>query len=173
MSPARAEHHAARALHGERAAWGHRAYAAGAGAGTLAGIVMSLVMMLAGVLRGRGPWQMPDLIAAMWMGTGVATGTLSLATLAGFATHVVTSALMGVVAVPFVAGLPRWRVLIISVAYAIASYPFVFALVLSWANPLMVARTSMLDMTPAHALFGVAFGVVFPSLTPVGQRVSP
>lgn len=139
-------------------------YVTGAGAGVSAGIVMSLLMMLAGMLRGQGPWQMPDLIAAMWMGNTVATGTLSLATLVGFATHVVTSALMGVVAVPFVAGLPRWRVLIISIAYAIASYPFVFALVLSWANPLMVARTSMLDMVPAHAVFGIVFGVIFPWL---------
>lgn len=50
-------------------------YFTGAAAGAIAGAVMSLVMMLAGILRGQSPWQLPDLIAAMWMGNTVATST--------------------------------------------------------------------------------------------------
>lgn len=38
----------------------------------------------------------------------------------GVATHEATSAQMGVIAVPFVAGLPGGRVLLVSFAYALA-----------------------------------------------------
>lgn len=61
-------------------------------------------------------------------------------------------ALMSVVAVPFVAGLPQWRILLVFLTYALASYPFVFTLVLTWANPLMIQHTGLVEMTASHAL---------------------
>jgi hypothetical protein len=136
-------------------------YGAAAVAGVIAGTVMSMAMMLVAILRGQSVWMLPNMIAAMWLGPDVATGALGLPTMVGFLTHMATSALMGVVAVPFVAGLPRWRVLLVSLAYALASYPLVFSLVLSWTNPLMYERASMMQMTWGHLVFGAVFGVSF------------
>ncbi len=136
-------------------------YGAGAIAGLAAGAVMSMAMMLIATLRGESPWALPDLIAAMWLGSDVADGRLGIPTMVGMLTHGATSAMMGIVAVPFVAALPGWRVLPISLAYALASYPLVFSLVMSWANPLMYERVSMIDMTWGHSVFGVVFGVTF------------
>ncbi len=73
-------------------------------------------------------------------------------------------ALMSVVAVPFAAGLPQLRILLVSLTYAPASHPFVFTLVLTWANPLMIQRTGLVEMTASHALSGVAFGALYPVL---------
>jgi len=122
---------------------------------------MTAFMMLLLAVQGRSVWTNPDLIAVMWMGPDVADGRLTGATLVGFATHMATSALMGLVAVPFIAGLSRGRTLLASVSYALASYPLVFAAVLSWANPLMVARAGLVPMTAAHAVFGVVLGATY------------
>ncbi|WP_412063348.1 hypothetical protein [Rubrivirga sp. IMCC45206] len=135
--------------------------AAGAWAGFAAGMAMALAMMGWMLATGRSPWTTPDLIAAMWLGDGVADGALGLPTLVGFATHQATSALLGGIAVPFVRDLSPGRTVLAAVAYAVASYPVVFALVLTWANPLMVAETSLIPMTLAHALFGVVLAVVY------------
>lgn len=142
-----------------------RRVTAGAVAGTIAGLVMAIAMMGYMAATGRSPWTNPDLIAAMWMGDHVAGGRLSLATLAGFATHMATSATMGVAALPFIAGLPCGRTLLAAFAYALASYPVVFATVLTWANPLMVARSELIPMTAAHALFGLVLGAAYLGLT--------
>lgn len=136
-------------------------YKVGAIAGLIAGIVMSMAMMLAATLRGERIWTLPDLIAAMWLGPGVADGRLGLATMIGLLTHAATSALMGVVAVPFVAGLPEWRVLLASLAYALASYPLVFSLVMRWADPVMYERAPMVQMTWGHFIFGAVLGTAF------------
>lgn len=136
-------------------------YRAGAIAGTVAGAVMAMFMMALMAARGRSVWTNPDLIAVMWMGPEAADGRLTAATLVGFATHMATSALMGLVAVPFVAGLTRGRTLLASLSYAVASYPVVFAAVLTWANPLMVSRTELVPMTVGHALFGLVMGAVY------------
>lgn len=146
--------------------------AAGAWAGTAAGLVMAMAMMGWMVATGRSPWTNPNLIAAMWLGDGAANGALGLPTLVGFATHQATSALMGVVAVPLIRDLPPARKRMVSVAYAVASYPLVFALVLSWANPLMVAETSLVPMTLAHGLFGVVMAAVYLRLRPARYRRS-
>lgn len=53
-----------------------------------------------------------------------------------------------------------------AVSYALASYPFAFALIMSWANPLMVERTSIIPMTLAHMVFGVVLGAVYLALRP-------
>lgn len=138
-----------------------RALLAGALSGAAAGIVMSAGMMAYMVAGGRSVWTMPNLIAAMWLGNRVANGVFSSATIVGFATHMMTSVLMGVVAVPFISGLPRWRTILASLSYALASYPLVFAGVLSWANPLMVERAGLVPMTVGHAVFGLVMGMLF------------
>jgi len=130
-------------------------------AGLFAGLVMALAMMGYMKATGHSVWTNPNLIAAMWLGNAAADGRLSLATAVGFATHMVTSAIMGVVAVPFIASLPPLRTLLAAVSYAIASYPVVFAAVISWANPLMVARTELVPMTAAHAPFGLVLGTTY------------
>lgn len=145
----------------ETAGFTRAGYFTGALAGLVAGAVMSMGMMLIAILRGESPWGMPNMIATMWLGVGAADGGLGVATMFGLVTHMATSALMGVVAVPFVAGLARWRVLLVSLAYALASYPLVFSLVIRWANPLMYERAPMFDMTWGHAVFGVTFAVAF------------
>ncbi len=122
---------------------------------------MSLAMM--GYMRweGQSVWTEPDLIAAMWMGNDVADGRLTIATLVGFLTHMATSALMGVIAIPFIYKLPPWRTMLAALSYALASYPVAFATVMTWANPLMVERTSLVPMAGAHALFGIVLGAVY------------
>ena len=50
---------------------------------------------------------------------------------------------MGIIAVPFIWDLSFGRTVLIAVAYALASYPFVFAFILTWANPLMVERAEL------------------------------
>jgi hypothetical protein len=97
---------------------------------------MAIGMMAYQYARGSSVWANPNLIAAMWLGPEVAGGQLSLATLVGFTTHMVTSAVMGWAAVPFIRDLPAGRTMLVAVSYAVASYPAVFAAVLSWANPL-------------------------------------
>ncbi len=136
-------------------------YGAGVAAGAVAGFVMSAFMMLLATFRSRSVWTMPNLIAAMWMGPEVSDGRLTAATLVGFTTHMATSALMGLVALPFIAGLPRRRTMLASLSYAVASYPVVFAVVLSWTNPVMVARAGLASMTAAHAVFGLVMGAVY------------
>lgn len=136
----------------------------GLAAGTLAGLVMALAMMGYMAYRGRSLWRMPDLIAVMWMGEEVADGRLGWATLVGFATHVATSAVMGIVAVPFIDGLSRWRTVLVASAYAIASYPVAFSAVITWANPLMIERTELVPMTVAHGIFGVVLGLAYVGL---------
>ncbi len=130
-------------------------------AGAIAGFVMSMMMMGWMVVKGQSIWSMPNLIGVMWFGPEAAGSAMSVATLAGFLTHVVTSVAMGLVAIPFIRDLSRGRTTLASVAYAIASYPVVFALVLSWANPLMVERTELLPMTLGHALFGLVMGPLY------------
>ncbi|MCA1575238.1 MAG: hypothetical protein LC770_12030 [Acidobacteria bacterium] len=111
--------------------------------------------------RGESVRTNPDLIAAMWMGPEVADGRLTLATLVGFMTHMATSALMGVIAVPFIYELPPWRTMLAAFAYALGSYPVAFATVMSWADPVMVERTGLVPMAAAHALFGIVLGAVY------------
>ena len=139
----------------------HRRYGSGIVAGVIAGTAMSMAMMLLAVLRGESVWMLPNLIAAMWFGQSVATDALGLPTVVGFLTHEATSALMGIVAVPFVARLSSGLTLLASLAYALASYPLVFSLVISWANPLMFQRASMIQMTWGHLLFGTVFGAAY------------
>lgn len=138
--------------------------AAGIVSGSIAGIVMAMAMMAYMYARGQSVWTNPDLIAAMWMGNGAADGRFSLATLVGFATHLATSALMGLIAVPFIKSLSFGRTILASFAYALASYPFVFAFVLTWSNSLMVERSELVPMTAAHILFGVVLGIFYKNL---------
>ncbi len=77
-------------------------FAAGAAAGFIPGLIMAMAMMAYMYLTGRSVWTNPNLIAAMWLGNDVANGSFSTATLIGFLTHEATSALMGVIAVPFI-----------------------------------------------------------------------
>ena len=95
------------------------------------------------------------------MGPEVADGRLNLATLIGFLTHMVTSALMGVIAIPFIYNLPPWRTMLAALSYALTSYPVAFATVMSWADPIMVERTGLIPMAAAHALFGVVLGAIY------------
>ena len=133
---------------------------AGVLAGFVAGAVMAMGMMAWMAVQGKSVWTNPNLIAVMWTGAPPAAG-FSGATVVGFVTHELTSALMGWIAVPFVRDLPPARTVLAGFAYALASYPLVFALVLTWANPLMVAQTSLVPMTLAHTGFGVVLGGVY------------
>lgn len=143
---------------------------AGVIAGTIAGVVMSLAMMVYTLLTQGSVWINPNLIAVMWLGPEVAGGEFTSATMVGFATHMATSAAMGLVSVPFIYRLPRWRTFLAALAYTLASYPFVFALFLSWWNPLMVERTQIVPMTASHAVFGVVLGAVYLRLAPETVR---
>ncbi len=134
---------------------------AGGIAGAIAGAVMALAMMLYATATVGSPWVNPNLIAAMWLGPHVAGTRLTGATLLGFGTHMITSALMGVVAVPWIYRLPTWRSLLAALAYALASYPLVFAAVMSWADAIMVQRAGLVPMAAAHALFGLVLGALY------------
>lgn len=134
---------------------------AGILAGLAAGLVMSLFMMGFTSWRHDDPWKMPHLIAVMWLGEAAAERELGLATLAGFATHMATSGLMGAIAIPFIDGLPRWRTILLALTYAIASYPVAFSAIISWANPLMMERTQMIPLTVAHGIFGLVLGTIY------------
>ncbi len=138
-----------------------RLYLAGAGAGLVAGTVMAMTMMMFAISRHQSIWTMPNLIAAMWFGPAVATGQAGLPTLAGFLTHEVTSTLMGMTALAWVAGLTGRRLFLASLAYALASYPLVFSTVISWANPTMYQRAPMMDLTWGHMIYGMVFAAVY------------
>lgn len=142
---------------------------AGVVAGFAAGAMMAMGMMVWMAATGRSVWTDPNLIAVMWTGAAPGAG-FSGATVLGFATHQATSALMGWVAVPFVRDLPPGRTVLVAIAYAVASYPLVFALVLTWANPLMVEQTTLVTMTIAHAGFGVVLGGLYLRLRPHAAR---
>jgi hypothetical protein len=131
---------------------------AGIVAGTLAGLAMTLAVMLYHWLQGKSVWTNPNLIAAMWMGEGVANGRLSPATPVGFATHMATSAVMGWIAVPFIHDLPPWRTVLAAFSYSLASVPAVGAAVISWANPLLIQRSELVPVTVAHTVFGIVLG---------------
>lgn len=152
-------------------------YATAALSGLIAGTVMSMAVMLATMLRGESVWTMPNLIAAMWLGADVATGALGAPTFIGLLTHEATSALMGVVATPFVAGLSGRRVLLVSLAYALASYPLIFSLVMRWADPVMYQHAPMALMTWGHLVYGVVFAVAYTVLrlraAPQSHRSDP
>ena len=135
-------------------------------AGLVAGAIMAVFMMVWAAAQGESVWMNPNLIAVMWVGRGDALGGFSGATVLGFATHMASSALMGWIAVPFVRDLPPVRTLLAAFAYALASYPLVFALVMTWANPLMVERTDLVPMTLAHSVFGLVLGAVYLRLRP-------
>jgi len=141
-------------------------YKASVVAGVAAGAVMAAFVMAWMAASGKSVWTNPNLIAVMWVGRGDALGGFSGATVLGFATHMASSALMGWIAVPFVRDLPPVRTLLAAFAYALASYPLVFALVMTWANPLMVERTDLVPMALAHAVFGVVLGAVYLRLRP-------
>ncbi|MDQ3242390.1 MAG: hypothetical protein M3Q09_01495 [Gemmatimonadota bacterium] len=134
---------------------------AGAGAGLVAGTVMAMAMMMFAISRHQSIWTMPNLIAAMWFGPPVATGQPGFPTIAGFLTHEVTSILMGMIALAWVAGLTGRRLFLASLAYALASYPLVFSTVISWANPAMYQRAPMIDMTWGHMIYGMVFAVAY------------
>jgi len=147
-----------------------REWWAGGIAGATAGAVMALAMMLYATFTMGSPWVNPNLIAAMWLGPHVAGTRLSGATLLGFGTHMITSALMGVIAVPWIYRLPTGRSLLAALAYALASYPLVFAAVMSWADPIMVQRTGLVPMAAAHALFGLVLGALYVRIAGVPAR---
>lgn len=142
---------------------------AGGVAGCAAGAVMAMGMMVWMVATDRSVWTNPNLIAVMWTGTAPGNG-FSGTTVLGLATHQATSALMGWVAVPFLRDLPPGRTILVAIAYAVASYPLVFALVLTWANPLMVEQTTLVPMAIAHVGFGVVLGGVYLWLRPRAAR---
>ncbi len=143
-----------------------REWRGGVIAGTVAGLVMAMGMMAYSVVTNGSPWINPNLIAVMWLGPDVAGGELAAATMLGFATHMATSALMGLVAIPWIYRLPPWRTMLAAFAYALGSYPLAFAVFMTWLNPLMVERAGLVPMTAAHALFGVVLGVVYLWLAP-------
>lgn len=143
-----------------------RQVGAGAISGAIAGLVMALAMMGYMHWSGRSIWTNPNLIAVMWLGEEAAIGGFSAATLIGFSTHMATSVIMGIVALPFMYALPPWRTMLAAFAYAVASYPVVFAGFLTWLNPLMVERYELVPMTVAHALFGVVLGGIYLALRP-------
>jgi hypothetical protein len=62
---------------------------------------MAGFMILTWVREGS-VWTNPNLIAVMWLGPGVADGRFGSPTLIGFATHMTTSVLMGLVGVLFI-----------------------------------------------------------------------
>lgn len=144
----------------------------GALAGAVAGIVMAAAMMGYMFVRQQSVWTNPNLIAVMWMGPEAANGSFGIATIIGFATHMATSMLMGVIGLLFIAALPRGRTLLAAFAYALASYPVAIAFVMTWANPLFVERTQVVPMTVAHIVFGLVYGWTFLALVGRSDRRS-
>lgn len=143
---------------------------AGVVAGIIAGLIMAMAMMGYMAAMGKSIWTNPNLIAVMWMGREVAGGAFSAATIVGFLTHMATSALMGIVAIPFIYRLPTWRTMLAAFSYGLASYPVVFAAILTWANPLMVERAGLAPMAAGHALFGIVLGLCYLWLRPDNTR---
>ena len=131
---------------------------AGVIAGGVAGLVMAMAMMGDMKWQGQNVWTNPNLIAAMWMGPKVAGGRLTLATLVGFHDSHGDERCYGDNHHPFIYKVPAWRTLLAALSYAMGSYPFAFAIVMTWANPIMVERTGLVPMAAAHALFGLVLG---------------
>ncbi len=139
---------------------------AGTVAGMVAGLLMSMLMMWFSVRGGYSVWHMPNLIAAMWLGNGAVEERFKGgATMAGAATHMATSALMGAI-FPFWTGNPQSYLfsVLLGIAYAVASYPIVGQFVMRWADPEFLRQTDPFQMTIGHALFGVVMGAAYPPI---------
>jgi hypothetical protein len=129
-------------------------------------------MMMYMAVHGESVWTNPNLIAVMWVGPSAVRGGFGWPTIIGFATHMATSLVMGVVGVVFIASLPPRRTLLAALAYALASYPVVVGFVMTWANPLFVERTTIVPMTIAHAVFGAVYGAVYLGPTTSGRTAA-
>lgn len=135
-------------------------------AGTAGGLGMALFLMVWMAATGRSVWTYPNLLAATWLGESAATGLLGGPTLIGLVTHEVLSAGVGLAAVPLIRDLRPLRKVATAAAVGLAAYPLVFGLVLSWANPQMMAGMPPVAMTLAHALLGMGIGLVYLRLRP-------
>jgi uncharacterized membrane protein len=139
---------------------------AGTVAGVIAGLLMSMLMMWFSARSGYSVWHIPNLIAAMWLGEkAIVERFMGGTTVLGFATHVATSALMGVI-FPFWTGNPQSYVfsVLLGIVYAVASYPIVGQFVMRWVDPQFLKQTDPLQMTLGHAFFGVVMGATYPWL---------
>ncbi len=131
-------------------------------AGTVAGLVMSAWKMGSDLLRGRGLWGAPELIAAIPLGPRAYDGGRRFRpgpVLAGLALHEATSAAMGPAYVP----LARYPVLgrrpvATAVAYALASWAAYQYGVMPRLAPVMDRHVSPIGLAVAHVVFGLALG---------------
>lgn len=137
---------------------------AGLTAGFAAGLVRSVALMSYLAVENESIWTYFNLMGAIWQGPEVAHGQFVTATVAGMAIHLIASMLLGVAAIPFIDGLAGWKLLLNAFTYGLAAYPFIFAFVLSWANPVMVERMNLVAISGGQALFGIVLGVTYAML---------
>ncbi len=134
----------------------------GLAGGAVAGLVMSGWKMGTDVVRGRGLWGAPELIATIPLGPSAYDGghRFRLGPVsAGLVLHEATSAGMGLVYVP----LARHPVLgrrpvVTAVGYALASWAAYQYGIMPWLAPVMDRHVSPVGLAIAHVVFGLALG---------------
>ncbi|MDT8304362.1 MAG: hypothetical protein RRC07_00385 [Anaerolineae bacterium] len=134
-------------------------------AGAIAGLVMTVFMMLWDGLTGDGIWTMPQLIATIVLGPGAyEAGTHFLAgpVLTGFALHELTSAAMGLF---FVMLLRLLKMNNFALGGALV-YGLVSGVVAEWwlipiLSETMARHTEPVQLLAGHAIFGLALGTAY------------
>ena len=132
-------------------------------AGAIAGLVMSIFMMVWDGLASDGIWTLPQAIATILLGPDVYEGGqtfLPLPVLTGFTLHELTSAAMGLAFV-LLLRLPGLSQL--AVANAVI-YGVVSAVVAEWwliprLSETMARHTEAGQLLIGHAVFGLALGL--------------
>lgn len=132
-------------------------------AGAIAGVVMSLLMMLWDGLAGDGIWTLPQAIATIILGPDAYEGGqqfLLVPVLAGFTLHELTSAAMGLAFV-LLLRLPGLSQL--AVANAVI-YGLVSGVVAEWwliprLSETMARHTETGQLLIGHIVFGLALGI--------------
>ncbi len=130
--------------------------------GAVAGLVMSAWKMGTDVLRGRGLWGAPELIATIPLGPSAYDGGHRFRpgpVLAGLVLHEATSAGMGLAYVPLVRHpvLGR-RPIATAVGYALASWAAYQYGIMPRLAPVMDRHVVPVGMAAAHVVFGLALG---------------
>ncbi len=134
----------------------------GLAGGAVAGLVMSAWKMGTDVVRGRGLWGAPELIATIPLGPSAYDGGHRFRlgpAVVGLALHEATSAAMGLAYVPLV----RYPVLarrpvVTAVGYALVSWAAYQYGIMPSLAPVMDRHVSPVGLAIAHVVFGLVLG---------------
>jgi hypothetical protein len=130
-------------------------------AGIIAGIVMLVATMWYFAAQGQGVLTPLYLIAAQWLGVDALLGGIGVVLL-GLATHLVLSAIFGIIFAAFTHG-PKFvgTALAGGIVWGFFIWLFMTYLVLSWSNPTMSSRLVLMPVwwVLANLMYGCMLAI--------------